>query len=207
MMTAVDVFLREHAFVHCEVVAPSEIFNLPDNLISDTTDAQSRMCPPNMNSFVWHFWHMARSEDYGTSIVAGCTLVLDQDDWEQRLQATRRDTGSGMTKAEMINLSETVNVQEVLAYRNAVGSRTRTIASELWPDRWGAPFEIEDVRRAVDAGVINHDSLKEMEEFLTGKTRESFLFWYALNHSLIHLGQATTVKNVVKSLTESEMQE
>ena len=57
-----DLFLREHAFVHTESVARSEAFNI-DYLLKGVTDGQFRCCPDGMNSLAWLFWHAARVED------------------------------------------------------------------------------------------------------------------------------------------------
>ena len=141
MVTGSDVFLREHAFVHTEAVARAEIFNMAGHLINGMTEAERRVCPYGVNSFAWCFWHIARSEDGCVSCIAAeTTQLFDEQNWEQRVGVPRRYTGSGMSKAEVAELSEAINVQELWAYRDAVGRRTRTIVSDLWPDRWKEPM-------------------------------------------------------------------
>lgn len=113
-MKAMDLFLREHAFVHSEAFARAEILNMPDHLREGMGDAESQMCPHGMNSFVWHFWHIARAEDHGASIVGGSEQTLDREGWSERLGVATRDTGFGMPKDEVGELSKIINVPEHL---------------------------------------------------------------------------------------------
>ena len=46
-MKPVDLFLREHAFVHTEAVARAESFNI-DYLLDGMTEAELRMRPHDM---------------------------------------------------------------------------------------------------------------------------------------------------------------
>jgi len=153
MNSAIDLFLREHAFVHTEAVAPSEAFNI-DYLLRNISDEQFRSCPHGLNSLAWLFWHMARVEDGLVSCIAvGQEQLFDQDDWRDRLRTGRADMGTGMSKTEVAELSKQIDLASLWNYRDAVGRRTRVIVNDLWPDRWTAPIEVEDIRRAARAGV------------------------------------------------------
>ena len=63
-----------------------------------------------------------------------------------------------------------------------------------------SPIEVEDVRRAGMAGVISSEAASTMEQYLPGRTREAALFWWGLNHTLMHLGQVTMIHAAVKAL-------
>jgi DinB superfamily len=197
MNSAIDLFLREHAFVHTEAVARSEAFNT-DYLLKGTSDDQFRFCVHGMNSLAWLFWHMARVEDGLVSYIAiGQEQLFGQDGWRERLSIDRADVGTGMSKAEVVALSKQIDLPALWAYRDAVGRRTRSMAKELC-DRWTAPIQREDVQRAAGAGVISSEAAAAMEQYLPGRTREAALFWWGLNHTLMHLGQVTMIHTLVK---------
>ena len=193
-----DLFLREHAFVHSEVVAKAETFNI-DYLLKEMTELQLRTCPQGLNSLSWLFWHLARVEDGCVScIVMGRPQLFDEEDWGAKMGVSRRDAGTGMSKDDVAEFSKKVDLATLWAYRNAVGRRTRAMVGELWPDLWTAPIEAANVRQAAAVGVISADAAVEMEDFLTSRSRESGLFWWGLNHTLMHLGQVTMVQSIVK---------
>ena len=114
----------------------------------------------------------------------GQDQLFDHDDWDKRLAAPTRDVST--SKEQVAELSNSIDIESLWAYRNAVGRRTREGLQALWPDRWDEPIAIADVRRAIAAGVCG----EEVEEFLPGRSRESALYWWGLNHTLMHLGQA-----------------
>lgn len=189
-MEIVDLFLREHASVHSREVLATD-FSV-DWLVADLTEEQWRARPHGFNSIAWIFWHMTRVEDGCLSLmVAGEPQLLD-DDRAALLQVDSRGDGEGMSKAEVAELSDGIDIDALRAYRDDVGRRTREHARALWPDRWSEAITEVDVRRAVDAGVASDE-----HSFVVGKPREMLLFWWGLHHSIYHLGQAAMIRGVV----------
>lgn len=191
-MNPAELFLRDHGVGHSSSVA-RHIMNI-DPLLQRLSDTQFRARPAGLNSLAWLFWHMTRVEDgCVASAVAGVPQVLDQG-WAARLRIQRRDTGTGMTKAEVAELSDQIDLDGLWAYRETVGRRTRTLAAELWPERWTERLTEEDLHRAAAQRVLTGN-----EVWLVGSTRESLLFWWGLHHTLVHLGQVMMVKQVVQA--------
>jgi hypothetical protein len=156
--------------------------------------------PHGFNSIAWIFWHLARVEDGCLSLmVAGEPQLLD-DDRAALLQVDSRGDGEGMSKAEVAELSDGINIDALQAYRDDVGRRTREHARALWPDRWSEAITEVDVRRAVDAGVASDE-----HSFVVGKPREMLLFWWGLHHSIYHLGQAAMIRGVVTAAQDYEV--
>jgi hypothetical protein len=132
-------------------------------------------------------------------MVAGEPQLLD-DDRAALLQVDSRGDGEGMSKAEVAELSDGINIDALQAYRDDVGRRTREHARALWPDRWSEAITEVDVRRAVDAGVASDE-----HSFVVGKPREMLLFWWGLHHSIYHLGQAAMIRGVVTAAQDYEV--
>jgi hypothetical protein len=193
-MNPFDTFLREHAAVHTEAVARADPFNM-DYLLEGLSDKQLRTSFQGLNPMAWIFWHIARVEDGLVScIVLGRDQLFDHEEWSRRLAVPTRDVSS--SKEKVAELSDNIDLAALWAYRDAVGRRTRDGLATLWPDRWDEPITVADVRRAVAAGVCG----EEVEQFLPGKSRESALHWWGLNHTLMHLGQVSMLHGVVRAL-------
>jgi hypothetical protein len=189
-MDVLDLFLREHASVHR---ACGGDFNI-DWLVSDLSEAEWRARPHGLNSLAWTFWHLARVEDGCLAlIVAGEPQLLDADR-AAALRVDRPGDGEGMSKAEVAELSDGIDLDALAAYRDDVGRRTRELARGLWPDRWSEPIAEADVARAAEAGVATDDT-----SFVVGKPREMLLFWWGLHHSIYHLGQASMIKSALRA--------
>lgn len=192
-MNSLDHFLREHAFAHRQTVAAADPFNM-DYLVDGLTDSQLRVRPHGMNSIAWILWHIARVEDgFVSCVVLSRDQLFDQENWQERLGAPTR--GVSTSKEAVAALSESIALDVLWAYRDAVGRRTREGVTALWPDKWNAPIEAADVRRAVAAGICE----SEFEQFLPGKSRESALYWWGLHHTLMHLGQVGMLQGLVKT--------
>ncbi len=190
-MEMIDLFLREHAAAHSKAVAPAD-FNM-DWLVDGLSDDDWRARPHRLNSLAWLFWHIARVEDACVSlVVAGQPQLLD-DAWAARLKVDGRGDSGEMSKAEVGDLSAAIDIGELREYRNEVGRRTRVHVGELWPARWEEPLAEDDIRRAAGCGVMSGD-----ESDLVGKPREALLFWWGLNHTIYHLGQAAMVRSALK---------
>jgi len=193
-MNALDLFLREHAAVHTRAVAEADPFNM-DYLIEGLSESQVRARPHGLNSLAWIFWHLARTEDgLVSTIVLQRDQLFDLDGWSTRLDVGTRDVST--SKADVAELSDKIDLEALWAYRDAVGRRTREGLRTLWPDKWDEPIVVADIRRGVDAGVCG----KDLEDFLPGKPRESALYWWGLNHTLMHLGQVSLLQGVIRAL-------
>jgi hypothetical protein len=195
----IDLFLREHAFVHTEAVARAHSVNV-DVFLKGLTDEQLRVRPHGLNSMAWLFWHVARVEDaFISGLVMQRPQLLDEGRWDARLNAGQRGFGTGMSKSDVAELSDGINLQALWAYRDEVGRRTRTMVRELNEQDWNAPIENAHIDWAAGAGVFTGEIVDRLKGFLPGRSRESALFWWGLNHTLIHVGQATMLLGAIRA--------
>jgi len=199
-VNAIEIFLREHAFVHTEAVARAHSVNV-DHFLRGLTDEQLRIRPHGLNSIAWLFWHVARVEDgFISGLVMQRPQLLDEGRWDARLKAGQRGFGTGMAKSEVAELSELIDLQALWAYRDEVGRRTRTMVRELNDQDWIKPIETAHIDWAGGAGIFTGEVVDRLKGFLPGRSRESALFWWGLNHTLIHVGQATMLLGTIKAL-------
>ncbi len=192
-MDLVAFFLTQHAAVHARDVGgrPSLV-----ERVFELDDDQMRGRPgPGLNSLVWLLWHMARTEDAAVNpVVAAQEQVLD-DAWMRRMNVPWRIIGTGMTDAEVGDMTARADVAAVRAYRSAVGRRTREVVAALRAEAWDEAIAVEDIRRGAAAGAFR-DWVDGASYPWLGWTRAEQLASSALRHSAAHIGEAVTIRGL-----------
>lgn len=186
-MDATEMFLARHRSMHAHV----------DRLTLGLTDAQIRKpAHPGTNPLVWLIWHMARGEDGAVNLlVSDGPEVLDEG-WSARLRVERRDVGTGMTMAEVVDLSDRVDLPALMAYWDAVGRRTRGVVASLRPSDLDEVVGPERVHRVVER-LVAGPSGRALEELWQERTRGYFLAWLPLTHNFEHVGQADLIRGML----------
>lgn len=184
-----DTFLREHAAVHRRSVGQSPYG--VDWLLEGLDEAQFRAQPFGLNSLAWLLWHIASVEDtHVAPVVFGAPPLLDGA-LATRLGVEPTSTYAGGAH-DVERLSNSIHLPELLAYRDAVGHRTRALAVALPDARWAEPVAEMDLGRGAEAGHLSGE-----ERHLIGTPRDALLFWWAISHSTYHLGQCAMMRRVL----------
>lgn len=188
-----DLFLSQHGAMHSTAVGGNKM-SAAERTFAGLTDEQMRVRPRgDLNSLAWLLWHIARTEDVIVNpVLAGRSQVLD-DTWLKQLGITRRDIGTGMTSAEVTELTQQIDLVALREYRDAVGRRTREVVGGFKPQDWEGQVTAEGVQRAAaeKAFGVRTDMLAQV---FTGRPRTMVLSGVALFHSAGHMGEATTVR-------------
>ncbi len=197
-MDAIQMFLNDHSRTHSVSVGnPEGGFSVSDFVLSGLTDDQIRLpLREGLNSLAWLFWHMARAEDMGVSmIIAGRPQVLEEGDWAQGLGISRHDTGAGMADDEVTDFSETVDIASLREYRSAVGTRTREIAGGMRSEELAEMVDSSRLQQARSTGAIGENA-GWIEGMFTGKTKALVLGHFAAGHNFMHLGEAWCLRGL-----------
>ncbi len=188
---AMRLFLLQHAMIHSAAMSGSDAWSFEDEVFDGLIDAQLRALPAGVtNSIAWLIWHIARIEDVTMNLlVAGCSQVLSEPDWLERLHITRRDVGTSMGDAEVRAISDTIDISAMRAYRLAVGQRTREIVVALPAEEWWKPVDPASIRHlfaddALAAGAY------ELTETWGNWKKAGMLTMPASRHSFTHLNEA-----------------
>jgi hypothetical protein len=192
-MDARDLFLNQHAFMHSAVVGGNKM-SAAERTFSGLTDEQMRVRPrEDLNSLAWLLWHIARVEDAMVNrVLAGRAQVFD-DGWMKRLGISRRDFGTGMTSAEVTELTRQIDLGALREYRDAVGWRTREVVGDFKPQDWEGETTAEAIGRAAAEGAFGVRA-EALSKAFTGRPRAMVLTGVALLHSSGHMGEAATVR-------------
>ena len=181
-MDAVGFFLTRYGEVHNGLV---------DGLFGSLSERQLRARPqPGVNTVAWLLWHSARIED-----VALNRFLTDQpqvlEEWLERLAVRRRDVGTGMSDAEVDELSERIDLPALRSYWGAVTARTLAAVETLRGSDLGASVPGERVRSVVLAeGVVAHGAEWLTDFWAAGRSRAWVLAQTALLHPYGHYFEA-----------------
>lgn len=97
---------------------------------------------PNHNSVAWYIWHIARGEDWTIqTIFQEQEQLLTRDGWDSRMGVAYQGFGGGMTREEMVNLSETIDLDALHGYYMAVTGSARAYMSTMDFDTLNVPFD------------------------------------------------------------------
>ena len=185
-MDALDFFLVRYEQVHRVLTDPA---------ITQLTEAQRRGRPhPGANTIVWLLWHMARVEDVGVNRFVDDRPQVLEDGWDARLGVGRRDVGTGMSDAEVDDLSRRVDLDALTGYWDAVTRRTPEVVASLRGHDLGALVPKERVERVATAeGAVAPGAEWLTEFWAAGRTRAWVLAQTPLLHVYGHYFEARAV--------------
>ena len=168
----------------------------PELLLKGLTEHQVRHSPhAALNPIAWGLWHITRCEDVGANrLLTDRTQVLDHGGWTTRLQVPTREIGTGMSKAQVTQISAAIDLSELAAYRAAVMDRTKTVVEALPLDeltRELMPERLQQVFVDEEAGGTAANAIVEAYD---GRTKGWLLGHLILTHHYYHIGQAFGVR-------------
>ncbi|MCL4861833.1 MAG: DinB family protein [Caldilineaceae bacterium] len=153
---------------------------------------------PRVNSIAWNLWHLARVEDAGLNrFVVDRPQVLDEGGWMERMDLPWRHHGSGMTFAEVDELSQRVDLPALQGYLEAVRVRTGQIVTQLAWDDLDATMD-EDRLRAilVDEGLAHSQAEAFLANYL-GWPKGKCLMNFGLTHAYQHVGEIGVIASLL----------
>ena len=199
-MEAREIFLARHSCVHSRMVDPEGWWKEEDTIWSDVAEEELRSRPTTEhNSIAWLVWHMARCEDVAVNtVLCGAQEVLDRDSWLAELGITARHIGTGATSGEVTSISQAICLDALRAYRAAVGRETRHWASTVDFSTLSGVISATDARRAAERGAFGeHAAWVEQHWAARGWRRSDFLFWLAIEHTWLHIGEIGVIRGLL----------
>ena len=192
---AIELFLNQHAMLHSQRMAQTELWSFEDEILNDMPDAQVRRIPQGReHSVVWLFWHMARCEDITMNLlVAGGPQILHEASWLKRLKVTVCDTGNAMDPASLADFSKRIDIEALRNYRVAVGRRTREIVKQLSPADLKRKVESSRMQQVMDEGAVL-EAARGIADYWSKRNVAGLLLMPATRHNLIHLNEALLLK-------------
>lgn len=201
---AMELALEIHAITHTGTVSSSSIPTFCDDLLDGLADEDYSIMPTAKDETIaWHFWHIARIEDLVGNLLIARQSQIFNDEWMARLNVTVKDTGNIMTDEQIIDLSERINKQELINYRNAVGCQTRKILKSLCPSDLKRKPEAEYLARLVsEGGLLESKGSLWLKDFWGKKTVSGLILLPLTYHHMLHLPDSAAIKRFIKNQRE-----
>ena len=192
---AMELFMTQHAMLHSTRVAQSGSWSLSDYVFSDITEERIRRIPRSSeHSIAWNIWHIARIEDVAMNmLVAGSPQILNQEQWFERMKTIARDTGNAMGEEGVADLSEKIDIEQLRAYRNAVGRRTRDIVKNLQPEELKQKVDSSRLEQVMDEGAVV-EAACGLIDYWSKRNIAGLLLMPATRHNLVHLNECLRLK-------------
>jgi hypothetical protein len=196
---AIELFLIQHAMTHAGELSTSGSATFEDDIWENLTDPASRFIPPKCeHSIVWCFWHMTRCEDITMNmLIAGTSQLLMNDGWFERMRILSRDTGNSMNTAEIADFSARIDIPALRAYRLGVGHRTTEIVRTLQPGEFKIQTDPVRFQKVLAEGAVI-PSQHWLIDYWGGLTAAGLLLMPSTRHNLIHLNEASKIKQNIR---------
>jgi hypothetical protein len=199
----IQLFLRQHAFLHSKKTYENEdisstMRSYPDEITRTLTEEQMRIIPKNKgHSIAWCFWHISRIEDAVINIlVAGTDQVFIKYGWSEKMNLRFQDTGNEMSDKSMRRVSDQIDINGLLAYRIAVGRRTREVVRQLTIEQLKEKVRPDRIQMIKDQNVLV-ESAYGIAEYWGRRKIEGLLLMPATRHNLVHLNEADRLRREI----------
>ncbi|WIV21152.1 DinB family protein [Paenibacillus polygoni] len=198
-----ELFLSQHSLLHSSKISNSPVATLEDDLLKDLLEESYRKypikAPDTRNSIVWHVWHVTRIEDMTMNIlVAEGDQVLHTDNWAKKLNVDYPHSGNEMTEIEIADLSENIDINALLEYRNEVGQKTREIVSNLLPGEFRNKVETRKINILKEQNAVKEEA-SWLLEYWGNKTTAGLILMPATRHIFLHLNKSIRIKQRIQN--------
>jgi hypothetical protein len=198
---ALPIFLDQHGMVHSAGLQVGVQWSLQDEVLDGLAEDQMRAIPKgSSHSIAWMLWHIARIEDVTMNLLlAGSPQVFHSQNWPGQLGVAYVGVGNELSVDEDIALGNAIHVKALLAYRLAVGRRTRELIQAIDPDKlWEFPTP-EGLRRIVEEGAVGGEAVWLLG-YWGGHPNANLLLMPATRHCFVHLNEAQRMSPKLRRL-------
>ena len=191
---AIDLFMRQHSVLHSAKVSPVA-WSYEDDLLDDLSEEKwRRISQSGEHSIVWNLWHLARIEDATMNLlVAGQPQLFNEEDWQKRLNASICNSGNNIPMADIVKLSEEVDLGALRDYRTAVGKRTQDIVSKLTFTDFKQKVNPNRLQQIMKEGVLVPEA-EGILDYWSRRTIAGLLLMPPTRHNLVHLNEIYALK-------------
>ena len=195
-----DLFLQIHAKLHPSVVSDTDR-NEVDNLLCDLKQNEYAVMPTRKDETIaWVLWHIARIEDLTMNILVAREEQVFNQDWRERLNSRITDTGNALTDDEIMELSRTINTEQLICYRNAVAHKTRDIIRSLSAADLKRRVRQDDIEKILSVGgVTQQENSIWLLDFWGKKDVAGILLMPPARHVMLHLNDSCKWKESIRT--------
>ena len=164
-----ELFLEIHGKLHLSVVSGNER-NEVDELVGDLREDEYAIMPTAKDETIaWVLWHISRIEDLTMNILVNGEKQIFNEDWQTRMNSPIRDTGNALSDNQIIQLSKSLRIQELLEYR-----------------------------KLEEGGITNHEDSIWLLDFWAKKDIAGILLMPPTRHVMLHLNDCCKWKLAIR---------
>ena len=148
-------------------------------------------------TILYGIWHSTRIEDITMNLlVAGTDQIFEKDNWFSKINSSIRHTGNSLNVNEILHMSSLINIEELKAYRIAVGRNTEHIIRKLSNGEMRRNVCKENLQRILnEKAVENVDSANWLIDSWGRKNVAGIISMPCLRHQFVHLNESMEAKN------------
>jgi hypothetical protein len=197
------IFLNIHSKLHLSKISDNTR-NEVDELINDLKESEYSIMPTSKDETIaWAIWHIARIEDLTMNLLVNEGEQVFNEEWKHKLNAPITDTGNALSDDEIMSLSKSLNISELLNYRNAVGLRTRSIVHQLHPEDMKRKITNEIINKILlEGGVTEDKDSIWLLDFWGTKDVAGILLMPPTRHVFLYLNDCCKWKEAIRSKKE-----
>ncbi|MCT4593050.1 MAG: DinB family protein [Anaeromicrobium sp.] len=196
---AKKLFLSMHGSVHFAKVSNLNELTIIDRLMTGLQKRDYAIMPTDKDvTIAWNIWHITRIEDLTINILVDQSEQVLNSDWLKRLNIDITDTGNAMTDDEIMNFSKSINIEELLRYRVAVGIQTQKILSCLKFEDTKHKIEKKDTEKILnEGGVLSHPDSIWLLDYWGKKDIAGIILMPITRHQIMHLNDCFKLKQSI----------
>ena len=196
---AIELFLIQHAMVHSAKVSKAKLWSFEDELLNDLSEEQFRCIPPGgEHSIAWILFHLARCEDITMNmLVAGTSQLFVRDGWANKLKVAVFHSANSMHAGDVATLNTQIDVNELRAYRQSVGRRTREVVRKLNPEELQRKAEASRLQKVMEEGAVLPEAIGVLT-YWSKRTVAGLLLMPPTRHNFLHLNEALRIKQKIQ---------
>ncbi|MCL2353376.1 MAG: DinB family protein [Defluviitaleaceae bacterium] len=196
---AIELALEIHAITHTSEVSSSDTPTYCDGLLDGLKGEDYCIMPTEKDKTIaYHLWHIARIEDLVSNLLIAGQSQIFNNEWMAKLNVSIKDTGNVMDSKQIADFSEQVNKQELINYRNAVGSQTRKILKSLTHKDLKRKPESDYLTRIVsEGGLLESKGSIWLKDFWGKHTVAGLILLPITRHHMMHLPDCLAIKQFI----------
>jgi hypothetical protein len=129
--------------------------------------------------------------------------VFNAGDWHKQLKVEYPHSGNEMTEDEMADLSTTIDIPALFAYRIEVGRKTREVVSSLQPGEFKRKVEAERIKLLEEQSAVKKEA-SWLLEYWGNKSIAGLILMPATRHLYLHLNKSIRIKQRIQKNKESQ---
>jgi len=190
------LFIHQHAQVHSSQLSPDKEWSFEDEVMLGLGDDTLRRIPGRgEHSIAWILFHLARIEDVTMNmLVAGNIQLVEEDNWLEKMCVSIVDTGNTLSQKEIAQLSQTIALGALRAYRLSVGRRTCQLINQLTPGELHRLVDRTRLEKVRLSGAIASDA-SGILDYWGKRTIAGLLLMPPTRHCFLHLNEALKIKH------------